>query len=143
MDKPKSMDKPKASTSSVRFAPFSQTAFAKLATQLARSCSDLEVQNIDEKHRRQRGSICSSTSDDRLAQVQQAATRRHNRPQQTSVSSRGSNSSHCAPSSASSSLAGIGGRELQLVSQCRACSQDYRCTCCAKCSHLMIVYTPF
>lgn len=134
------------SSSTVRFAPFSNNTFARLATQLQRSCSDLEVQHVDEQQRLQRGSICSSTSDDRLGQVLQQPSRRSGsraqRNPNSSMSSRGSNSSHYAHSSASSSLVGLSGRELQLVSQCRVCCQDYRCTCCAKCSHLMIVYTP-
>jgi len=30
----------------------------------------------------------------------------------------------------------------QIVSQCRNCSTDYRCQCCAKCSHLLFFYSP-
>lgn len=140
----------------VKFSPLLQSSFARLASQLARSSSNLEIQTIDEQQRIQRGSICSSTSNDCISaallfqqqevekqrQRQQDRQKRKtsragNKTNQNSFSSRGSTASHIH-SSASSSL--VGGSNTQLVSQCRNCAQDYRCTCCPRCNHLILVY---
>lgn len=123
----------------VPFSPHLHSSFTKLALQMTRSSSNLEVQTVDEQNRIRRGSMCSSTSTDCmsaaiLAQQQEAERQRQNGGQrkkvsrtkvnQNSFSSRGSTASH-VHSSASSSIVGDG-RNMQLVSQCRNCSQDYR-----------------
>lgn len=132
-----------SSNASVKFSPLLHSSFARLATQMARSSSDLEVQTIDEQFRIQRGSICSSTSNDCLSaaflvQQQEQERQRHERQRrktsragktnQNSFSSRGSTASH-VHSSASSSLVG---NDMRMISNCRHCSQTYRCTCCPR-----------
>lgn len=130
--------KPLSTGGAVSFSPLLHSSFTKLALQMARSSSNLEAQTVDEQNRIQRGSMCSSTSNDCLsaailAQQQEAERQCQNgqkkkvsriRVNQNSFSSRGSTASH-VHSSASSSIVGDG-RNMQLVSQCRNCSQDYR-----------------
>ncbi|KAE9552061.1 hypothetical protein FO519_004718 [Halicephalobus sp. NKZ332] len=33
-------------------------------------------------------------------------------------------------------------RDLQLIGQCKNCEKEYRCSCCQKCNHLMVFYSP-
>lgn len=33
-------------------------------------------------------------------------------------------------------------RDLQLIGQCKHCEKEYKCSCCQKCNHLMVFYSP-
>lgn len=46
------------------------------------------------------------------------------------------------PGRSSSRSSSASARELQLIGQCRSCARDYKCSCCSRCNHLVVVYVP-
>lgn len=106
---------------------------------MARSCSDLNPSLINCNPRDSVSSVGSSIISP-LPNTYRASSASHRGsggeqstsgflPHNSSMSSRGSTSSNLL-------------RELQLIGQCKNCNKDYKCTCCQKCNHLMVLYMP-